>query len=55
MFDFDFQRFFSQVFVLTIRKLSNCVLCDPRGIIRFAVHILHVIFINVDIYDYIVA
>ena len=41
------------VFVLTIRKLSNCVLCDPWGIIRFAVHILHVIFINVKIYDYI--
>ena len=53
-FDIDFQRFFP-VFVLTIRKLSNCVLCDPRGIIRFAVHILHVIFINVEIYDYIMA
>ena len=36
-----------------IRKLSNYVLCDPRGIIRFAVHILHMIFINIKIYDYI--
>ena len=43
------------VLVLRIRKLSKCVLCDPRGIIRFAVHILHMIFINVKIYDYIMA
>ena len=54
-FDIDFQRFFFPVFVLTIRKLSNCVLCDSRGIIRFAVHILHVIFMKVKIYDYIMA
>ena len=55
-FDIDFQRFFFPVFVLTIRKLSNCVLSDPRGmIIRFAVYILHVIFINVKIYDNILA
>ena len=38
-----------------IRKLSNCVLCDPRGIVRFAVHILHVIFINIKVNDYIMA
>ena len=38
-----------------IRELSNCVLCDPQGIIRFAVHILYTIFINVKIYDYIMA
>ena len=49
-----FKDFFP-VFVLTIRKLSNCVLCDSRGFIRFAVSILHVIFINVNIYDYIMA
>ena len=49
-FDIDFQRFFP-VFVLTIRKLSNCVLCDPWGIIRFAVHTLQVIFMKAKIYD----
>ena len=55
-FDVDFQKKKKNtVFVLTIRKLSNCVLCDLRGIIRFAVHILHVTFINVKIYDYIMA
>ena len=42
------------VFVVSIRKLSKCVLCDTWGIICFAVHILHVIFINVKIYNYIV-
>ena len=54
-----FSRFFVQfpVFVLTIRKLSNCVLCDLQGIIHFAVHmhILHVIFLKVKVYDYIMA
>ena len=45
--------FFPPVFVLTIRKLSNCVLCYLRWITRFAVHILHVIFMKVKIYDYI--
>ena len=54
-FDIDFSKTIFPVFVLTIRKLSNCVLCDPRGIIRFAVYILHAIFINVKIYDYIMA
>ena len=47
-FDIDFQRFFP-VFVLTIRKLLNCVLCDPQGITHFAVHILHMIFMKVKI------
>ena len=47
-----FSKIFFSSFLLTIRKLSNCVLYDPRGmIIRFAVHILHVVFINVKIYD----
>ena len=52
----DFQDFFP-VFVLTIRKLSHCLLCDPAGdrIICFAVHMLHMIFINVKTYDYIMA
>ena len=54
-FDIAFQRSFVPVFVLTIRKPSNCVLCDPRGIIRFAVHALYMIVINVKIYDYIMA
>ena len=47
-----FKDFFP-VYVFVIRKLWNCVLCDPQGIIWFAVHILHMIFINVKIYDYI--
>ena len=38
--------------MLAIRNLSNCVLCDSLGIIRFAVHILHVILMNVKIYNY---
>ena len=54
-FDIDFQRFFSSFFVLMIRKLLNCVLCDPQGIIHFAVNILHVIFMKVKIYDFITA
>ena len=47
----DFQRFFFPVFVLMIRKPSNCVLCYRPGIIRFAVHILHMIFMKAKIYD----
>ena len=38
-----------------IRKLLNCVPCDLWGINRFAVQKLHMIFINVKIYDYKIA
>ena len=49
-FDIDFQRFFSSFCAYDKKALE---LCDPQGIVPFAVHILHVIFMQVKIYDYI--
>ena len=50
----DFQRFFSSFCAYDKKALELCTVW-LAGIIRFALHILHMIFIKGKIYDYITA
>ena len=53
-FDIDFQKCFSSFCAYDKKALELCTVW-PAGIIRFVLHILHVIFIYVKIYDYVMA